>query len=243
MEKIIKYNDLNIENIKYDNPRKIGNIYYSDITYNGNPLFIQTEKLNNLTNTKELNFKKPSELKFTVDTETYGFFSNLDEKNINTITDNSYEWFSKQLRLEDSENMYKNITKSLINKNLPELKFKLPILKGELLSKIYNQEKIDINIKDITINQECILIIHIRGIKFFKSYYICDYYITHIKTYSKLNFSIPDKCIIESGNNYDHEILDEEILNKNNNIKIMKENQIKLLENQLNKLNKELNNI
>ena len=60
MEKIIKYNDLNIENIKYDNPRKIGNIYYSDITYNGNPLFIQTEKLNNLTNTKELNFKKPS---------------------------------------------------------------------------------------------------------------------------------------------------------------------------------------
>lgn len=246
MEKIIKHTDLDVTKLQYSNPRKLGSIYYSDISYNNSPLFIQTTKLNNLTNTSNLDFSKPSELKLSVDDDIYTLFNRLDENNVNTIEKNSYEWFSKQLRLEDSENMYRNITNSIRNNEKPNIKFKLPILNGKLLSKIYNQEKIDIDIKDIAKDQECILIVHIRGIKFFKSYYICDYYITHIKTYTKLNYNIPENCIIETvdnDNKYDYEILDEEVLNKNKKDINLTEDKIKMLEKELLNLKKKRENL
>ena len=83
------------------------------LSYNGDPLFIQTSKLKIKSNTDNLNFKKPFELRFEVDNKMYNLFNDLDNKNVNTIYENSKDWFSKQLRLEDSENMYKNITKPL----------------------------------------------------------------------------------------------------------------------------------
>ena len=242
MDKIYKCENIDFNNLEYTKPRKVGTLYYSDINYNGNPLFIQTQRLKLKSKTDNLNLKKPTELKFTADDNIYNLFNNLDNKNVNVIYENSKNWFSKQLRLEDSENMYKNISKPLIQNKLPEIKFKLPIDNGKLLSKIYNQEKIDIDISDIKENQECVLIIHIRGIKFFKSYYICDYYISHIKTYSKLNYLIPDDCIIENENSKeeDYDILDEEIIHKENKKK-KAEDEIKELEKQINLLKQNIN--
>ena len=109
--------------------------------------------------------------------------------------------------------MYRKITKPLIKNKKTNINFKVPIINEEVLCKIYNQEQIDIQIDDILKGQECILIVHIRGIKFFKSYYICDYYITHIKTFTKLKYVIPEKCLIEDINpKNDYEIIDEEVL-------------------------------
>jgi len=242
MDTIYRCENINFNNLKYTKPRKVGTIYYSDISYNGDPLFIQTPRLKLKSKTDNLNFKKPTELRFSVDDTMYNLFNDLDSKNVNVIYENSKDWFSKQLRLEDSENMYKNISKPLIQNKLPEIKFKLPVDNGKLLSKIYNQEKIDIDISDIKENQDCVLIIHIRGIKFFKSYYICDYYISHIKTYSKLNYLIPDNCIIENENSKeeDYDILDEEIIYKENE-KRKAEDEIKELEKKISLLKKNIN--
>ena len=214
-EQIIKYNNIDISNIEYSDPKKIGNIYYSEISYNDKPFFLQTSRMKNITDIKDFDLKKQFDLKFTIEnSEMYNCLSKLDDNNINNISENSFEWFGKNIKIENSENMYRNITKPLHKNNKIIVNFKVPIINEEILCKIYNQDQIDININDISKDQECILIIHIRGIKFFKSYYICDYYITHIKTFSKLKYLIPDKCLIEdtSLKINDYEIIDEEAL-------------------------------
>jgi len=168
-EKIIKYNDIIIENIEYTNPKKIGNIYYSEISYNNSPFYLQTSRMKNLTDIKDLDIRKPFDLKFEIkNSDMYECLNKLDDNNINNISENSEDWFGKDINIEDSENMYRNITKSLQkNKNI-NVNFKIPIINEEILCKIYNQDKIDISINDILKDQECIIIAHIRGIKFFK---------------------------------------------------------------------------
>lgn len=213
-EKIIRYDKFDSSNIEYTEPSKIGNIYYSKISYNDNPLYIQTSRMKNTTDIKKVNIKKPFDLKFNIDNSNmYDFLNKLDDNNINVVSENSSEWFGKNLTIENSENMYRNISNPLQKNKKNNINFKVPIINEEILCKIYNQEKIDLDINDILTDQECILIIHIRGIKFFKSYYICDYYITHIKTFSKLSYSIPENCLIEDSDKIiDKEIIDEEII-------------------------------
>tara|TARA_Y100001958_G_C21240069_1_gene567498 strand:+ start:1165 stop:1935 length:771 start_codon:yes stop_codon:yes gene_type:complete len=252
-EQIIKYDNFDNENIEYTEPKKIGNIYYSKISYNNSPLYLQTSRMRNKTDIKKVNTIKPFDLKFEMNNSNmYKCLTKLDESNINAVTENSSEWFGKTLSIENSENMYRKITKPLQKNKKNSVNFKVPIINEEILCKIYNQDKIDINMDDILADQECILIIHVRGIKFFKSYYICDFYITHIKTFSKLSFSIPENCLIEDEIKVvdkvtDNEIIDEEIISKEkkekeNKKKIMEEkrreleelqNKIKLLSNEI----------
>jgi len=213
-EEIIKYNNIDVDNIELSDPKKIGNIYYSHISYNDKPFFLQTSRMKNTIDIKDLDLKKPFDLKFELDnSDMYNCFNKLDNNNINKVSENSSEWFGKNINIENSENMYRKITKPLIKNKKTNINFKVPIINEEVLCKIYNQEQIDIPINDILKGQECILIVHIRGIKFFKSYYICDYYITHIKTFTKLKYIIPEKCLIEDINpKNDYEIIDEEVL-------------------------------
>ena len=49
---ILKYSDINIKNIQYDKPEKKGTYYYSAISYDKNPLLVQTIKLK-CNNSKE----------------------------------------------------------------------------------------------------------------------------------------------------------------------------------------------
>jgi hypothetical protein len=215
-EQIIKYENFDNKNIEYTEPKKIGNIYYSKISYNDNPLYLQTSRMKNMSDIKKIDIKKPFDLKFDIDNSNmYECLTKLDNNNINVVSENGYNWFGKTLSIENSENMYRKIAKPLQKNKKNNVNFKIPIINEEILCKIYNQEKIDIDINDILNDQECILIIHVRGIKFFKSYYICDYYITHIKTFSKLSYSIPNNCLIEDfDKKIDMENIDEEILLK-----------------------------
>jgi len=250
-EQIIKYNNIDINNIEYSDPKKIGNIYYSEISYNDKPFFIQTSRMKNITDIKDFDLKKQFDLKFTIEnSEMYNCLSKLDDNNINNISENSFEWFGKNIKIENSENMYRNITKPLQKDKKIIINFKVPIINEEILCKIYNQDQIDININDISKDQECILIIHIRGIKFFKSYYICDYYITHIKTFSKLKYLIPDKCLIEdmSIKINEYEIIDEEaLIEQKRKEKLKKKNlekkkrELEKLQNQMKLLSDEIN--
>ena len=238
-EQIIKYNNIDIANIEYSDPKKIGNIYYSEISYNDKPFFLQTSRMKNITDIKDFDLKKQFDLKFTIEnSEMYNCLSKLDDNNINNISENSFEWFGKNIKIENSENMYRNITKPLQKDKKIIINFKVPIINEEILCKIYNQDQIDININDISKDQECILIIHIRGIKFFKSYYICDYYITHIKTFSKLKYLIPDKCLIEdtSLKINDYEIIDEEALTEQKRKEKLKKKNLEKKKRELEKL-------
>ena len=100
-EQIIKYNNIDIDNIELSDPKKIGNIYYSHISYNDNPFFLQTSRMKNIIDIKELDLRKPFDLKFELDnSDMYNCLNKLDENNINKISENSFYWFGKNINIE-----------------------------------------------------------------------------------------------------------------------------------------------
>lgn len=256
MASVITYDsiDLNKDNLQFTKPEKRQNIYYSSISYNNKPLFIQTNKLKLITDTNKLN-KEPS-LLFEVSSNNfdfYDFFINLDNKLIKDTYNNGKSWFNKDIPLDVIDEMYKRIAKPVQKNKQPTIKFKLPIIQNKIACKIFNQSKQFININNINLNTECILIIHIRGIKFMKQQYICDSYITQIKAFiPKPNkYLIDDECLITENfiNESDEDILDDEIFynlekekekNKYNELKNNKLSEIKLLQEKIDKLHEEI---
>ena len=255
MASVITYDnvDLNKDSLQFTKPEKRQNIYYSSISYNNKPLFIQTNKLKLISDTNKLNNKEPS-LLFEVlsnNFDFYDFFINLDNKLIKDTYNNGKSWFQKEIPLEVIDEMYKRIAKPVQKNKQPTVRFKLPIIQNKIASKIFNQSKEFININNINSNTDCILIIHIRGIKFMKQQYICDSYITQIKAFiPKPNkYLIDDECLITDNfaNESDEDILDDEVIlnlekekNKLNEFKNNKLSEIKLLQEKIDKLHEEL---
>jgi hypothetical protein len=239
MTSVLNYDkiDLSGDKIKFTKPEKQKNIYYSSISYDNKPLFIQTSKVKLLSDTQNLS-KEPS-LLFQIgnnNLDFYDFFIKLDDKLIKETYNNGKDWFNKEIPLDVIDDMYKRTAKPIAKNNSPSIRFKLPTIQNKIVSKIYNQSKEFINVDNIAPDTESILIIHIRGIKFMKQQYICDIYISQLKAFipRENKYLVSEVCLIEENNNEanesDEDILDDEVFHK---IKleeeqIIKENKLKI---------------
>ena len=222
MTDVYKYDNIDISKLNFSIPEKQNNIYYSNITYDNKPFFMQTSKLGIITKMNELNKKLPS-IEYEIIGENldfYDIFMKLDDRLIKETYNKSKEWFNQSIPLENIEDMYKRICKPLKKNTNPSLRFRLPMEKGNIISKIYNQNKENIKIEDIKENSEAILILHIRGIKFMKQQYICDIYINQMKVFipRRNKYIIPDECLIQESliTQSDEEIIDDDIILENN---------------------------
>lgn len=255
MSNFFKYTEDISNNLTFSKPEKVRNIYYSHINNNNKPLFIQTCRLEILTNMKNLDTKEPSiELKISSDNlEFYEFLNKIDNLFIQETFKNSKNWFNKEIPLDVIDDMYKRIIKPIEKNKLPTVRFKLPIVNSEIATKIYDQNKNNINIQDINTNVNCILMLHFRGIKFLKQQYVCDIYISQIKVFNIKcdKYIISDDCLIKDGNNEinddDKEIIDEENYYKINtnellNEKIILQEENLKIDDNINNLNIKKNN-
>ena len=229
MSSIKKCEDVDLKKINYSKPEKIGQSYFAPFSYGEtlSPLYIQTPKINCLTNLCEMKDRKAPYIEVEIPhgkLDLYDLFLSLDDQNIKTTVQKSEEWFNKELPLEAIDDMYKRTTKPFKKNTNPSLRFRLPCVKNEIKCGIYNQKKVFIDINDVKEDSEIILILHIRGLKILKTYYYCDCYVSQIKVFqdneSKYNI-IPNYSIIDSDDDYEH-IFDEEIIQKKEEEKIFK---------------------
>ena len=222
MSEVIRHNKLDISSLHYSKPINQNNLYYGSIDYNNNPCYIQTAKLV-VEDIKEVNKQKYIVLK--VDPDDFSFYDllvKLDDHNLSSTYKFSKEWFNKELPMDILEKMYRRITLPFKKDDVPTIDLKIPVIKNNIQSKIYDQSNNVIEFDKITKGSTIICIIHIKGLKFLKKDYYCDNYITQIKLCESITYSIPNKCLIEFDeedntydNKYDYEILDEEIIQKN----------------------------
>ena len=237
MSSIKKCEDVDLKKINYSKPEKIGQSYFAPFSYGEtlSPLYIQTPKINCLTNLCEMKDRKAPYIEVEIPhgkLDLYDLFLSLDDQNIKTTVQKSEEWFNKELPLEAIDDMYKRTTKPFKKNTNPSLRFRLPCVKNEIKCGIYNQKKVFIDINDVKEDSEIILILHIRGLKILKTYYYCDCYVSQIKVFqdneSKYNI-IPNYSIIDSDDDYEH-IFDEEIIQSANEIIQKKEEEQRLKE-------------
>jgi hypothetical protein len=235
---IAPFKDVDISNINLSKPDKLDNCYICNIKYNDNLLYIQTPtvSIDEITNEYMI---------LNINEQFKEFINNLELNNIKYTYNNCEDWFKKDIPYDAIEHMYENID---VDDN--KLKVEFPYIKDKLQCRIFNNDRNNIDISDLSVDNKIVLILHFRGLKILKENFHLDFYINQIKLidnqYKILNeYSIIDDEEELNDSNIDEIIFDDEIKNaieqeKLEKQKIKKEKELKQkmkeLENELNNL-------
>lgn len=224
MNSVVKYSQVNLKDMNYLKPEKVGGSYFGSISYGkqSSPLYIQIPKVTCLTDLQSIQGKKNPMIEIEIPSgkyDMYDFFLSLDDENIKTTVKHTQDWFGKEIPLDIIDEMYKRISQPFRKDTNPKMKFRLPIMKQKFQCGIYNQNRVFQDCSEIKPGSEVILILHIRGLKILKQSFYCDCYVSQIKVFQTKeesfqvmkNYSILDD---EEDNEYG-EIFSEEIKQSN----------------------------
>ena len=225
MTEVVRYDKLSLDSIQYEKPENQSNVYFGPMYYDLNPFLLQSSRLT----IKEI--KDDTKNKYLVlesDPNDFRFYDKLvklDDNNLDQTYQHSQEWFNKELPMDILENMYKRITQPFKKDEIPSVEFKLPFHKQSLQTKIYNSNNELVEIDNLKPGSTVIAMLHIRGLKFLKQNYYCDIFLSQIKLVKEIVKTIkPAICLIEDDevkveeSQYDYEIVDEEVVQKNKEI-------------------------
>jgi vacuolar-type H+-ATPase subunit I/STV1 len=235
MSEVTRYNKLQLDNIQYDKPENKGTVYFGSMLYDLNPLLLQSSRLK-VKEIKEV--EKQRYIVLETDDTDFSFYDKLvqlDDHILDATYQNSEEWFNKELPMDILEGMYKRITKPFKKDEKPSLEFKLPYHSDKLQTKVYGQTNELIDLDNLTVGSTVILMLQVKGLKFLKQNYYCDTYLSQIKLIKETVTVKPASCLIEDDEvgvvqneeNYDYEILDEEIFKKNKEIEVLESSILK----------------
>lgn len=191
-EDIFNYSEINVSDVHFDMPQKKKNFYYSLVNYN---------KKNNLlchvANVQFIEYKEESipTIKVIIDNKFKKFLELLDKQCEEIINDNKQKWFNKDIPKEIITKMYNRIIKEPDENSI---EIRVAKLNDKIICKIFDMEKIRINMSDINMNDKFACIINLKGIIINKKSLKYDLCINQIKLNRE---SIPkpissDKCII-----------------------------------------------
>ena len=96
MTEVYKYDDIDYDNLKFGKPQKQNGYYYSNISYDGEPFFLQTSKFKINSDTQKLGKIPSIEFEICGDNfDLYDLFMKLDDKIVKTTYNNSKKWFDQ----------------------------------------------------------------------------------------------------------------------------------------------------
>ena len=241
---VIHQRDVNTNEFSFSNPIQRGNLnlYYSSITNNGEPIYLQTNRIK-ITNASLITTKNPFIELSCIDEETIQIFEMIDNFLIESVYNNINDWFGQEIPKESIQEMYKSLLK-----HRKKIRLRVPIINNSIRLNIYDDEKVSMNLNEIKEHHETVCIIHLRGLKFLQSNFICDCYINQCKVYKNpnLRYVIPKKCLIkEDILDDDNDILDEQYIIelKKQQKKVELEQKKKLELDELNRLSERIKSI
>jgi len=200
-----RYDSLDFKRIQYSKPEKRGAFYYSDITYgssgSGKPLMILCPKLKTKISGSESLTKASPTLELEPETNDFSFYDSLlklDERNIKETYEKGKDWFGKEIPMDLIDDMYKRATKPLKRDQRPSYSFKIPMEKKEPRCKVFTGQRSPCPLTDVAEGAQVVTVLHIRGLKFLKQNYYCDYYVTQMQILGTKDpkFLIPEECLI-----------------------------------------------
>ena len=200
----MKLGDVDISKLTIDKPQKRSSYYYGLVNHNNiNNLYIQ---VNNL---KFSSFKDNTipYIEVIIDKEFIDFLSILDKQCIQIVNENKQLWFNKDIPEDIIQEMYKNI----ITKIKPEtIKLRLPKLNDNIICKIYDNDKIRLNIDDLQPDESFTAIVNFKGIKITKKTLSFDLCVNQIRVFRE---NIPrkintDECILDTDDKFSDEYID-----------------------------------
>ena len=216
---ILRHGDIDLNKVNYDKPEKQGVVYYAPMNYSMAPMYLQTPKMICKKDSSLISGSRDSNLDMECvndDFSFYDFLLSLDEMNVSRAHENNGAWFGKQIPLEIIDNMYKRACKAVKKDGKPTFSFKVPMIKDKVQCLIYDQMKTCIDFSRLTEGTEIVCILHVKGLKFLKQHYYCDFYISQIKVFlpGQTKYSILDSYAFNDKDEEFAELqaLDQELL-------------------------------
>ena len=189
---IIKYSDIEIDKLDIDHPLKKTSYYYGLVKYNNeNNLFLQVDE------NKFIDFKDGSipYIEVKIDEKFKDFLLKIDDRCIDIVDLNKVDWFHKDIPKEIIQEMYKNI---ITKTNANNIRIRLPKLKDNIICKIYDNERLRLNVMELKKDEKISCIINFKGIKITKKTVLFDLCMNQIKVYREnIPKNISDKCIVD----------------------------------------------
>ena len=210
---ILDYKTLDLNNINYNDPEKVkGGSYMSIPTYNNNPIYIQSPRLNSNNGIVKNDSRCYIELELdNSHWEFYEFITNIDEYNMDKIHKNSSKWFSKEFPLDIVEEFYKTPIKNGKANKPPMLKLKIPVIKGDITCNIYNSNNNTIHYNDIKNDVKILCVLKLQGLRFLKQQVICEWVPLQLKVFQsdgRSTYIINDNLLTDmEDNGHNNDIL------------------------------------
>ena len=215
---ISDYNNVEISKISYSNPDKYKGSYICTSKYDNEDLYIQTPMMTNLDGVHKTDTRAHIDLYFEKDhLSFYKFLGDMDDNNIQTIHNNSQQWFNKSIDMDILEDLYSTPLK---HKNPPKFKLKVPLSRGKVDITIIDSENKPVEPSDIPNDCKLVVLMKYIGLKFLKEQVLSEWLPVQIKVCEKVEStkqSLIDETLLETNANDandandDHEEIDLEI--------------------------------
>jgi hypothetical protein len=184
-DNVIKYQDINLSDIKYNIPKKIKGKYIASTRYNKKKLITITPKLKNISGI--MISEDRCHIILEIDNkykQFYDFIISLDEYNQHIVCDKSFEWFGQSFPIDIVDDYYKSIVK-LNKNNVPIIKLKIPFKNNKILINIVNQLNQPIDHLEVISNQFVTCVIQYNGLHFLNQQFSPIWTINALKIYNK----------------------------------------------------------
>jgi hypothetical protein len=191
--KLVNYQAIDQDNYLYEHPQRVeggnticydSNCYYDLGDDTITPVFFETKPLITTTGIYTIGNEYKMDLEIPRGSKFLDFLLEEDELNINTVMENSEEWFGDEFPLEVVQEKYKG---SLLFRNQgenPILRTEIPSQGGIPKVEIFNEAGESMNISDIDSNSRIACIIRKKSLRFMKETFNTVYMIYKIKLFS-----------------------------------------------------------
>jgi hypothetical protein len=191
--KLINYQAIDQDNYLYEHPQRVeggnticydANCYYDLGDNTITPVFFETKPLITTTGIYTIGNEYKMDLEIPRGGKFLDFLLDEDELNINTVMENSEEWFGDEFPLEVVQEKYKG---SLLFRNQgenPILRTEIPNQGGVPKVEIFNEAGESMNISDIDSNSRIACIIRKKSLRFMKETFNTVYMVYKIKVFS-----------------------------------------------------------
>lgn len=194
--KLVNYQNINQDNYLYEQPQRVeggntvcydANCYYDLGENTITPVFFETKPLITTTGIYSIGNEYMMDLEIPRGGKFLDFLLEEDELNINTVMENSEEWFGDQFPLEVVQEKYKGALLFRNQGENPILRTEIPSQNGVPKVEIFNEAGETMNISDIDSNSRIACIMRKKALRFMKETFNTVYMVYKIKVFSTTN--------------------------------------------------------
>ncbi len=193
---VIPDSQFNYENLHLADPISIqGGSYFTKITNNQFPLYVQTPKCMTLKGFVKSGKKIHSDLIFNNNDDVFiQWLVDLESKCEDLLYQKSSDWFQSPLELDDIQNAFNSCVKIQKTGNyILRTNVKINSLTQDPLIRIYNESENILSMEDVIPDTNIIVILEIKGVKFTSKNFQLD---AEMKQVMVLNKDLFENCLI-----------------------------------------------